>query len=477
LSVVNKYRKTLMNDTKEIMLGMSHDSLTAHLSITPKTKDRLFDVRDVLEVLDTEGVNYGVKRQRISDIVSQVNELHLPVKDELIAHGTAVIPGQDGQIKYYFKTCKSIELVSDDEGKVDHRELNLINNVENGDLLAERIPPVEAVPGTDVYGTTIEPAVVKDVRLAVGNNTRLSEDEMKCYATCDGQVFLKNRMVQVSPIYMVPHDVDLNVGNITFNGSIVVNENILSGFTLKAKDDITVKGVVEGANLIAGGNISIKGGIKGQGKCKVQCKGDFLASFVERCVIEAHGNVQILSSCVNSEVTSFCKVEMTRGKGSIIGGEVRGVQGIDCVEAGSKLGIVTRLVAGDKFIIRQRINETMGRQKEIDDEVAKIKESLPNYDVVMASLSSLPADKQAALAEIKQKVEELTNEKKTLEAKEDKLNQLFALRTDAFIRVKKTAHSNATMIVGHSTLDLKNDYTHTRFVEDPMTKRIKTAPL
>ena len=466
-----------MSDSKEIVIGLDHSHLNAYLSIIPVIKGRMFDVREVFELLDTERVVHGVKRGRISDLVAQVNDTQVPIKDEVIAQGTPVIPGQDARIKFHFKTNKEIELVEDDEGNIDHKELNLINNVEKDDLLAEKIPSVDPQAGTDLYGEPIIPTPVKDVNFVAGNNVRVTEDKMRCFSEIDGQVFLKNRIIQVSPIYTVPGDVDLKVGNISFNGSIIVNGNVLSGFTLKAKENITIKGVVEAATLIAGGNILLQGGIKGRGKANIQCKGDFQAGFVEQSTIECHGSVKVTSSIVNSDVTCYSKIDMSSGKGSIVGGEIRAIGGIFCMEAGSKLGVITRLIAGDKFIVRQRIMEVTKNLTDSKEELHKLEISIKQNEAVFANLMALPEDKRAPLQAILEKRMELTEAVKDLEMKSEKLNALFKVKCEALIKVKKTTHPSTMITVGHSTLQVKSSYLNTCFSENHQLNTIKISGL
>ena len=112
-------------------------------------------------MLDNEGILNGVKRGVIADLIAKVNDTSVPVREEIIARGTPITPGRDAEIKYHFKVNDQIQLVANDEGKVNHRELNLVNNVEKGELLAEKIPGVPPLAGTDIYGESILPDGIK----------------------------------------------------------------------------------------------------------------------------------------------------------------------------------------------------------------------------------------------------------------------------------------------------------------------------
>ena len=135
------------------------------MSIIPKTEEEYLRSNQIYEMLDNEGILNGVKRGVIADLIAKVNDTSVPVREEIIARGTPITPGRDAEIKYHFKVNDQIQLVANDEGKVNHRELNLINNVEEGELLAEKIPGVPPLAGTDIYGESILPDGIKDARI------------------------------------------------------------------------------------------------------------------------------------------------------------------------------------------------------------------------------------------------------------------------------------------------------------------------
>ena len=254
-----KYAKTIKSPDGMAMIGIDRESMHAYLNMELNAEKTLLQSQDVFELINKDGIVFGLDSSAITAAFKEYN-MGQNVNHYLIAKAHPPIQGKNAQLEYLFKTAKDIVLSENADGKVDHRELGLINNVLEHDLLALKTPLTEGEPGTNIYGDTVQPNPIKDVLLVQGNNTVLSESGFELSSKINGQVFLKGNKIHVTPIFMVAHDVDLNVGNINFNGNIVVNGNVLSGFTLRAKQDITVLGVVEGATLIAGGNIFIKSG-------------------------------------------------------------------------------------------------------------------------------------------------------------------------------------------------------------------------
>ena len=86
-------------------------------------------------------------------------------------------------------------------------------------------------------------------------------------------------------------DVDASTGDIEYDGNVMIPGTVRTGFTVKAKGDIQVNGVVEGATLIAGGNIVIKRGVQGMSRGRLVSGGDICAHFFESANVEAKGDV------------------------------------------------------------------------------------------------------------------------------------------------------------------------------------------
>ena len=64
----------------------------------------------------------------------------------------------------------------------------------------------------------------KDLRLPLGVNTEITEDDTKLVAKITGHVCFVHRKVNVYPTYEVKGNVDFNTGNIKFPGNVIVRE-------------------------------------------------------------------------------------------------------------------------------------------------------------------------------------------------------------------------------------------------------------
>ncbi len=469
--------KHLANDSEEIVVGVSSDQTLGALTLIPRLPDRQFHEREILDFLEEKRIVHGIDQSRIAELAAEVNSSRKSVQDEVIARGTPPIPAIDARVEYHFKTDKLLELEEDEQGQMDFKELGLINNVEEGQLLATKYPAVEGTPGTDIFGDIVGVHAAKDTNFATGKNISASEDGLTCHATREGQVFLKSRIINVSPIYTVAHDVDLNTGNISFNGTIVVHGNVLSGFTLKARENITVKGVVEGATLIAGGNIYIREGVKGHETGRIQCKGELVTPFVESGEVECHGNMKVQTSIINSKVICYSKIILGVKKGVIVGGTTLGARGIECMETGSRLGVSTEITVGDKPLVRKKIQTISREMGAIQGLLGKLNQGVKVHRKLFENLDTLSPEKRKAVLEIKEKKESLEKELKELTVKRDKLQGLFKVKCAATLKVKNQVNPNTLVTIGHSQLTLKESYQNVCFFENHDFQKVQFSAL
>lgn len=465
-----RYAKTIKSPDGMATIGIDKEKVHAYLSLEINPAKGLLQSADVFEIINKEGIVFGLDNEAISEAFNDYN-MGQNVNDYLIATGQPSIQGKDAHLEYFFKSNKDIELLQNDDGTVDHRELGLINNVSENDLLALKTPLTEGQPGTSVYGDTIEPNLTRDALLVEGNNTILDDTGLELSSKINGQVFLKGNKISVAPVFTVAHDVDLNVGNVNFNGNIVVNGNVLAGFTLRAKQDITVLGMVEGATLIAGGNIYIKSGYRGGNKGILQCHGTFTCKFVDGGNIESNGDILIGNSIIDSHVIGYSKIKVAK-KGSIVGGETKAVKGIECKELGSKLGIPTVITVGDRFVIQKRMEEAKSTLEESKKALIPLEESIKKMAPLLKNFANLDAMTQQKIQGMSKQRQDLITAVEVQTNKVSKLEKLFMIQCHSVIAVKGLVYSDTTIIIGSSKLRISNMARMVKFSEDPVERRI-----
>ena len=104
----------------------------------------------------------------------------------------------------------------------------------------------------DVFGQPVRGRRGTMPPVPQGRNIVYSEDRDRLLAACEGNLTFRSGRFHVENVFTVSGNVDNSVGNINFTGSVVIHGDVLEGYSVKAKGDITVMGIVEGARLSAG---------------------------------------------------------------------------------------------------------------------------------------------------------------------------------------------------------------------------------
>ena len=132
-----------------------------------------------------------------------------------------------------------------DDRTVDFHSLENDNHVKQGDVVAVLHPEDMGDAGTDIFGKNVNPERVKHIVFRFGRNLLISEAGRQHISQVNCHVILENDKVFVSNVLELV-DIDNSTGDIEYNGDIMVKGNVLAGFSVKAKGDVIVQGIVEG---------------------------------------------------------------------------------------------------------------------------------------------------------------------------------------------------------------------------------------
>lgn len=321
------------------ILKVSKDRL--HAIVTPK------DIKTAVP-LDFAGL---AKELAENGIVAGILDAPEPVGGGSfsVAKGKPPIPGENSKVKLHVKPAvvHMPKRKDPDKDEVDYRELGNIVNVAKDKLLLEKLPPTLGKAGQSVFGEGVPAKPGKDRKLRYGKGVRVSDDEMKVYAELDGKFVMAEGKPSVFGEHTVAGDVDLKVGNVVFGGrSLVVNGEVLPGFSVKCRGDITIRGGVNSAFVMAGGNLFITGGIVGE-DAVLRAKGEITVDFVENGPkIETPSVLNVTDFLVQVEAKVGMDVVATKGKGTIIGGKFIIAGSMHVKDLGSDAEIVTEVSVG-----------------------------------------------------------------------------------------------------------------------------------
>lgn len=450
------------------IIEVSQNGMEAFVSVIPPLDGKAATKQYILEQLKSENIVFGI----LEDIIDTILEKEDFYQKHQIAIGREPVDGTDGKIEYLFNTDAKIKPVILEDGKVDFKELNLIQNVKSGDIVAERIMHTEGVDGITVSGKTLKAKSGKPINFKRGKNVLESSDGLTLIADKDGQVRLIDGKVTVLEVYEVTGNVDNATGNISFKGKVVVKGNVATGFKIECDGDIEVQGVVEGATLIAEGNIILHKGIQGNLSGKLISKQDIIARYMENCYAKAAGNITA-DAVMHCTLESKNKVVVTGKKGLIVGGVVRANSEVSAKYIGSTMATSTKIEVGVDPELKERYDELKNELESLN----KNKENVIKAIELLTKLSKtgpLPADKQEILEKSKK-----TNA--YLDEKIDKINEeLIDLKyslqslSGGKISVSAIAYPGVKLFIGNSMYYVRDQIQCSTFLRE--NGEIRIAP-
>lgn len=459
----DKSREAKLDTGKSVNVTVSDDKLKAFVSvIPPMDTDKELKADDVKAALAEAGVTYGIDEEAITEIFTYGSYS----VDVLVARGKAPTDGVSARIEYKFDTTGETQKQAqvDDQGNVDFRQLNIVSSVEAGAILAEKIPSVQGEPGMTVLGKELPPVQGRDVKLPVGENVEAGADGLTIIAKISGQPILKDGHVAVSPVFEVRGDINYTTGNIDFKGSVRVEGAVMSGFVVKATDDVDIKGNVEKAHIEAGGDVRVTGGLYGGDEGKVIAGGSITIRSVESGHLEAGKNVTVIQSARYSTILAGEDILLTNQRGSIVGGKATSGHQFDVANLGSPSFTETTVEVG----MNPKIKEVYTKiEKELADHKVQREKIMANVKTLQTAKAQghLPPEKEDILRKLVpafHQVNAMIEQKSAkIEFLKDKMKSLAAGRC----RVRGKTYPGVRISTIGASMVVRKEINHSSFYE------------
>lgn len=363
-----------------IAIRVDKDEMKVYVTVAPPLDSgEEVNKEKVIEEMKRIGVVHGIDNDAINDVFTY-GSYNVEV---VVAKGTPPSDGTNARIEYKFDTSasadKKVEFKADEFGNVDFKQMNMISSVNEGDLLAVKIPAVPGEEGMTCMGTKLPAVMGRDVPLPIGGNVKATDDGLGVVATISGQPVLKEGKIFASAMYEIKGDVSYKTGNIDFKGSVVITGNVQSGFIVKATDDIEIHGNIEKAYIEAGGDVRIKGGLYGAGEGKIVAGGSVTLRSADSGIVEADLNIIIAQQSRSSILMAGNDIILNNTKGSITGGKATCGHFFDVTNIGSPSFTETTIEVG--------VNPKI---KSVLDGIAKgLEEHKIQFEKVQANIKTL----------------------------------------------------------------------------------------
>lgn len=460
-------------DFDPVKVKISEDRMKAWIRLCPATLKAGVDMDMISRALDSAGVKEGIKRDLLAGMAEQGNF----VSDEWIeaASGTPSRESVDAKIEVVAEG-KQKKQDNENTAQVDLKDLELITNVKEGQLLVRKIPPIEGADGMDVTGREIKVASPKDVPLRGGHNTRLSDDSLELYSTAAGYFVSEGNKFSVEKKYEVKGDVDYSTGNLECYGSINIYGSVKNDFNVHAHEVLEIAGVVEGAHLFSGEDMILKSSVRGMGKGTIDCGGNLYAEYMDQCTVTVAGDLHFKRGLMHCEVETEGRISLTEGgKGVIAGGSVKSGTEVHCNILGTRMGTKTIINVGVSPKLIDRKNTMIEKNRELEKKKNTIEKNL-SYLSRIANYSGLTM-KQKDLVQEHMKLRSVIDEKiVTIEELLEKIEIIMDnAKKKGTVKVYGVCHPGVKVTIGKETMVMQDTMEEISFIAS--SDGIKIIPL
>lgn len=424
-----------LKDFFNVVIANDRMSAEIHCEIFPKKKDLTFNEESVYQFLKDYNVVYGIDQNLVQKFAK--NKLSFKDFPLTIAKGIPAKNGKDGTITYEFNYSSEIERGSN----WNFREVMRIPSVTKNQKLATITLPTKGQDGMNVQGKIVKAKPGRPVNTKAGKNVQYKEENLSFYSTIEGQVSITDRRIMVHPLYEVNETLSMKTGNLDFIGSIIIKGDVPTGYTVKAKGDIKIFGIVEAATIIAGGSIYVSEGLAGLQKGIIKAEENIHIGYINQGIAQAKNSIYVENSIIHSEITA--RNEIVCQRGNIIGGSLSAGKLIEAKDIGNRLSTKT--------------NINLGVNKAVDEEIAKLETTKKELTSTLEKLTMLgkrlknrKLDAKTRITLLRQRNSQLKTVEKIKEI-DDKLAQMNAFlgsEKEATLVVRNNIYPNVIIAFG-----------------------------
>jgi uncharacterized protein len=447
-----------------LTVEMSEDEMKVFVHfVPPRFSGCHVEADEVISALKRAGVVSGIQEQRIKEYLDFM-DYSRPL---LAAEGVPPRHGKDSYVDYKVRVNKNnVSFSEDEKGQVDFKNLDLLENVVVGQMLAVKVPAQQGIPGRTVTNRVLPAKSGKDVPFRYGKGTMLSEDGTELSAEINGQVVFLNQKISVEPVYIVKGDVSLETGNVVFLGSVVIGGNVQDNFVVKAAGNIEVKGSVGKAFLEAEGDIIVRQGMNGREEGKIESTGGSVyANFIQLCHVYAEKDVIASEGILHSRVDAVNRVLCHGKRAKIVGGLIRAGDEVNASVIGADSFTKTEVRVGINPKVLQQISDMENVKKQVEEDLEKLNKDVTTLNSQkLVSGGKLPPDKVEMLQKLIQQKEKGQSRIDEIKMELEELKEYMGmLEQKGKVCAEKVVYPGVEIFIKDKRFAAKDPYNHIKF--------------
>lgn len=329
----------------EPLVLVSEDGMSASIAIHPPLEygNSLRD-KNIERLITEQGIVFGLKSEAIASVCKQIASKENEFKKIVVASGKPVGESSDASLRFEMEIGPIAGKIMAD-GTIDFRDRKIMVGVNEGQLIATKIPAVQGEPGINVYGQETAAREPRDVKIELLNDARYNPETLQVNATRNGVLSVVNEnVIKVCSNQIIGSDVDYQTGNIESKNCVTVQGSVQPGFHINAGGDVMIIESIMSASVTCQGNLVVKGGITGKNS-EIKTSGDADINFIEQGQLLAGGLVVVRKQSYYSDICAGGDIRCHKTS-RIIGGRIIAEGCIGLGELGSTDSRPSLLAAG-----------------------------------------------------------------------------------------------------------------------------------
>lgn len=380
-----------------LILRVSEDKLTAWIMAE---KDGLSHVTiDSLKAfIQSRGIVFGIVDD--ARIIEYLNASPDDRGSFKIAEGTPPTPFDKRDIQYLFNT-DPLSIGKIREGNhIDFKDRGPIPQVNENDLLAEKVRTRKDHDGMDVFGRPIPAPKTAEPPFRCGKGTRMSDDGLKIFAAARGRPELSpDGKVSVFAELKIQGDVDLKTGHVDFDGDVIVSGTVRSGFRVNC-GSLSAREILH-AELETKGNVLVSEGIIG---AVIRAGGNVRARHIRESNVEALGDVVVEKEILDTRIETSGSI--VAGRSSILSSHIAAKKGIQAYQIGSEKSNPCTLVVGVDTRVRHEVKALKQNTSSKKDEAKGLQKRLESLQgdskKIQTDLGTMAQEQDRAMVQTRQ---------------------------------------------------------------------------
>lgn len=288
--------KRFENQTKNIILEISDDDLSAYLTI--KKTGSIIDEQDIAMLIAQGRIKAGIAEAKAFMHEAQLEkDYNKPFPIALGEKGTE--PQAEFSALFDTDNC-----YTEKDFIENNSLLNKLVKVEKDATLAHLFITRPGRSGFNVYSEPVLPKYTEEELLIsyLGENVYYSKDRSQIYAKTAGYPYLdENKKVCVKSAFIIDGDLNKPNQEIRINGDLIINGHVKPHTKLEVLGKLEIKGNVEDSEIYAKGKITIKGKVVNCRKRGISSETEIHLESAENSLVLSGGNIYL------EDKAKFCR--------------------------------------------------------------------------------------------------------------------------------------------------------------------------